>query len=389
MKVLFLNYEYPPLGGGAANATKYLLQEFVSRTNLSVDLVTTAADNKERVEDLGGGVKIHYINIDKDRDRLKHQSARDLLLYSYKAHKKSQELMRAEKYDYIHAFFGVPCGSIAQRLSRRFRVPYIVSLRGADVPGFSDRYDKLYPYLRGHIKNVWRGADRVIANSQTLKDLALQTAPQQKIDIIYNGVDTATFTPQTEKTRNDGVFVAMTASRLMRRKGINFTIDAFAKLKDLHPDHKMKLIIAGGAGDASVELKHQVEELRLSDDVLFTGEYNGAQDIVPAYQNADVFVMASLNEGMSNNMLEALACGLPVVMSRTGGAEILTEGQEAFIVDRANTTEIMHALERLLLDPSAMTSMSTAARSLAETMSWSHVADAYEQVYYKQFKSQS
>jgi glycosyltransferase involved in cell wall biosynthesis len=389
MKVLFLNYEYPPLGGGAANATKYLLQEFVSRTNLSVDLVTTAADNKERTEDLGGGVKIHYININKDRDRLKHQSARDLIMYTYKAYQKSAQLMRGEKYDYIHAFFGVPCGSIAQRLSRRFRVPYIVSLRGADVPGFSDRYDKLYPWLRGHIRSVWRGADRVIANSKTLKELALQTAPQQKIDIIYNGVDTELFTPHTDVARADGTFVILTASRLMRRKGINFIIDAFARLRDQHPERKMKMIIAGGAGDASDELHAQTQNLRLSEHVLFTGEYNGAQDIVPAYQNADAFVMASLNEGMSNNMLEALACGLPVVMSRTGGAEILTDGANALIVDRANSDAIATALERILLDERRAQDMSHAARTLAETLSWAQAANRYEQVYYKQFTENS
>jgi glycosyltransferase involved in cell wall biosynthesis len=327
-------------------------------------------------------VCIHYIDIKKNTTRLKHQSARDLIMYTFKAYWKSRALLRAGGYDYIHAFFGVPCGSIAQILSRQFHIPYMISLRGSDVPGFSDRYVRIYPFLRRHIVSVWRHATHVVANSAGLRDLARETAPHQDIDVIYNGIDTDTFSPTLSTAQKDDTFVVLTASRLMRRKGINYIIDAVERLKDRHPHRAIKLIIAGGAGDASHELTEQVRTHNLTQDVLFTGEYDGSADIIPAYRKADAFVMASLNEGMSNNMLEALACGLPLVMSRTGGVEILTDGVDALVVDRGDASAICDALERIMLDPKLAQRMRAAARARAEKLSWTHVATAYEELYY-------
>ncbi len=383
MRILFLNYEYPPLGGGAANATKYLLQEYAKRKNISVDLVTTAADNRERVEDIGGDVRIHYISVNKNQSALTHQSARDLLMYSWKGYRRARDLMRSGSYDVIHAFFGVPCGTMARYLSKKFHVPYIVSLRGADVPGFSDRYTKIYPLLSPQIKAVWKDAAAVIANSRQLRDLAHETDSEQEIDIIYNGVDTKFFSARDDSFAD--IFVVLTAARLMRRKGIKFAIDAFAKLRDRHPEIHSKMIIAGGDGDAADELRDQVRQKNLSQDVLFVGHLSH-DELVVAYHDADVFVLPSFNEGMSNNMLEALACGLPVVITRTGGSEILTDGKEGFLVDRESSDDIYNALVTLAKDRNRAHEMRLASRTLAEKMSWKSVADQYEELYYKHYR---
>ncbi len=380
MRILFLNYEYPPLGGGAANATKYLLHAYKDKKNISVDLVTTAADNKERTEDLGGGVRVHYVAINKDHATLTHQSPRDLLVYTWKGYQKAHALMRQQKYDIIHAFFGVPCGWMAQRLARPARTPYIVSLRGADVPGFSDRFDRIYPVLKPVIRSVWRSAAAVVANSERLRALAQQTVPDQDIAIIYNGVDTQRFTPSDEAQKDD-TFVILVAARLMRRKGIRFAIAAFEQLRNQRPHTKAKMIIAGGDGDAAAELRAQVAAANLTNDVLFTGHLD--QDaLITAYHKADAFVLPSLNEGMSNNMLEALACGLPIIMTRTGGSEVLTDGEQGFLVERENADAIRVALERMIDDPAMTAAMRTKSRALAEKMSWQSVADHYEQLYY-------
>ncbi len=385
MKILFLNYEYPPLGGGAANATRYLLDTYKDKKNISVDLVTTAADNRERTEDLGGGIRIHYVAIAKNRKMLTHQSLRDLLMYTWKGYRKASALMRAQNYDIIHAFFGVPCGWMARRLSRHFGVPYIISLRGADVPGFSDRYDHIYPFLKPVITGVWRDATRVVANSARLRDLAHKSAPMQEIDIIYNGIDTTRFTPGDVSQKDDNTFVVLTAARLMRRKGIRFLIDAFAQLRDARPHILMKMIIAGGDGDAADALRAQVQKLGLGKVVFFTGHLD--QDaLITAYQRADVFVLPSLNEGMSNNMLEALACGLPIIITRTGGSEIITDGKEGFLVDREDAGAIRSALDRFIRKPTLLATMGTASRALAQKMSWHSVADRYEELYYKYYK---
>ncbi len=379
MRILFLNYEYPPLGGGAANATRYLLSEYAKRNNLEVDLVTTAADNRERVEEVSPSVRIHYISINKSPERLTHQSMRDLLLYTYHGLRTARQLQQKHRYDIIHAFFGVPCGWMARMIAGS--LPYIVSLRGSDVPGFSDRYNRIYPLLRGIIRQVWKSAAAVVANSEQLRTLALATAPDQRIHLIPNGVDTTRFVPRTTPRDPDAPFTVLAAARLMRRKGIRYALDAFARLSDDFPDRPMRMIIAGGDGDAADELRLQAAGLSCHDRITFTGHLN--QDaLIDAYQQADVFVFPSLNEGMSNNMLEALACGVPVIITRTGGSEVVTNGEQGFIVDRADASAIRDALAILLEDEERRERMGAAARARAEEYSWKTVADAYEKLYY-------
>ncbi|MBN2308374.1 MAG: glycosyltransferase family 4 protein, partial [Candidatus Hydrogenedentes bacterium] len=112
LRVLLLNYEYPPLGGGAANATAHLVREFTRYPALSMDIVTSST-GPGRVEK-AGGVAIHFLDIGK-RGGLHHQSMRDLIAYSWRAYRYAARLLGRERYDLCHAFFGIPCGWIARR----------------------------------------------------------------------------------------------------------------------------------------------------------------------------------------------------------------------------------------------------------------------------------
>ena len=122
-KILILNYEFPPLGGGAANATYYLLKEFSKFPDLELDLVTSSVD-KFRIEQFAPNIRIHYLDINK-KGNLHYQSIKDLLTYSWKSLKYCKKLKQEAKFDLIHAFFSSPCGYIAMKL----KIPYIVSLR--------------------------------------------------------------------------------------------------------------------------------------------------------------------------------------------------------------------------------------------------------------------
>src|SRR3989344_4881417 len=133
-RVLVLNYEFPPLGGGAGNATYYLLKEFAKYPDLEIDLVTSSVDTF-RVEKFAGNITIHFLNIGK-RGNLHYQTNQKLLMYSWKSYWYSKKLMEEKEYDLCHAFFGIPCGYVAMML----RLPYIVSLRGSDVPFYNKRF---------------------------------------------------------------------------------------------------------------------------------------------------------------------------------------------------------------------------------------------------------
>lgn len=380
MRVLFFNYEYPPLGGGAGNATSWIMREFSKMPYVEVDLITSSIDNRYHLDTLGENIFIHRLPIGKDGRVLNYQSHKDLLVYSWKAYRFSLSLLKKKQYDLSHSFFSVPCGFLSYRLKKHFGLPYIVSLRGSDVPGYSERFLFLYKILTPLIVRIWKHAEAVVANSGVLKKLALQSNERQKVDIIYNGVNTERFFPLDDASRkNREVFTWLCASRLSRRKGFRYAIDAFAKLYPRYPE--MRLIIAGGEGEAEAELKEQARSLGLDQAVTFTG-YIPNEQFYQYYQAADVFVFPSFNEGMSNNMLEAMACGLPVIMTPTGGAEELVhEGENGYIIRMADSEDIAEKVERLIVNRDLALRMGQSSRKAAEKMSWAHVAREYVEIY--------
>lgn len=380
MKILFFNYEYPPLGGGAGNATAWIMKEFSRMPGIEVDVVTSSLDSEYHLESIGNTIRIHKLPIGKRENALNHQSQMELLKYTWEAYWFSRRLMKEQKFDMSHSFFSVPCGFISLLLRYQYKLPYIISLRGSDVPGYSDRFSFLYTFIKPLVVSIWKRSHAVIANSVVLKILALKSAPSQKIDIIYNGVDTKRFYPNESNNVSDN-FTVLCASRLSQRKGFRYAIDAFAQLIKKYP--QIRMVIAGGEGDAETELKQQVKDLHLEDLVTFTGNYI-PDDTVPRlyYQDADVFVFPSFNEGMSNNMLEAMACGLPIVMTPTGGAqELVRDGENGFIINFADADDIAEKVERLILDRGLARQMGKRSADIANGMSWENVAKQYLEVY--------
>jgi len=110
MRVLFFNYEYPPLGGGAANATSYILKEYSKISGLELDLITSSIDSEYHLEKIGENISIHRLPIGKNESNLHFQSEKDLMAYSLKAYFFSMKLIRRarkenRKYALSHSFF--------------------------------------------------------------------------------------------------------------------------------------------------------------------------------------------------------------------------------------------------------------------------------------------
>ena len=95
MNILILNYEFPPLGGGAGISTQYLLREFAGREDLQIDLVTSSCD-AHRVEEFSPRIRIHYMDIGKKGKGLHFQIEQNLLVYAFKAYHYARTLIRRE-----------------------------------------------------------------------------------------------------------------------------------------------------------------------------------------------------------------------------------------------------------------------------------------------------
>lgn len=365
MRILMLNYEFPPLGGGAGNASYYLLKEFAKYDGLEIDLITSSTQ-KYKEEIFSKNVTVYYLDIYKSRN-ISSQSMKDLLIYSWKAYFFSKKLINSKQYDLVHCFFGIPCGAIAYKLG----LPYIVSLRGSDVPGHNPKFKYYYLILGWLIKKVWRGSKKLIANSDDLKKSALAFYNKKPVDVIANGVDTEKFSPCH---KNDKLFRVLFVGRFHKIKGIEYLLNGFLAFAKGKTDVELVL-----AGDGAM-LKYFSSMYASYSFIKFVGVK--PQDIlIDIYKSSDIFVLPSLNEGMSNSLLEAMACGLAIITTDTGGASILVNNDSGIIVEKKSSLDIADALNRLYSNTNVLNNMKKNNRNMALTFSWSDIADEYLAIY--------
>ncbi len=369
MRILILNYEFPPLGGGAGNATYYLLKEFAKEADLKIDLVTSSVDSFG-IEKFSDNINIHFLDIGK-KGNLHYQSNKDLLSYSWKAYWYSKKLMKQADYDLCHAFFGIPCGFIAMLLGK----PYLVSLRGSDVPFYNKRFYWLDKFVLQYVsKIIWKKSRVVVANSQGLKNLSLKTDPKQVIAVIYNGIDAEQFCPVA---KHSDEFTIISTSRLIKRKGIEYLLSAFIDFKKRYICSRLIIV---GDGDLKDDFVNMINASAVEESVEFLGsvKHSNLPDI---YRRADVFVLPSLNEGMSNSLLEAMASGLAIVATSTGGTEELVDGVNGIIVNKNSATEIYNALEKLYSNKEVLDKMKVASREKSLAINWTNIMHKYLRIY--------
>jgi len=371
MKLLILNYEFPPLGGGAANANFYLFKELSTRPHLKIDLITSSV-SKFRIEKFSSNITIHYLDIGKNNN-LHNQSIVDLLRYSAKCYRYARKLISRNNFQLIHAFFGVPCGYIAKRLG----LPYIISLRGSDVPFHTPKYwllDKLF--LQKLSKHVWHKSKCTVVNSIGLKEEAESTTADLPFEVIYNGVDTEKFRPHEgaarELFRAEETFVVITTGRLAPHKGPQYLLEAVALIPEA-------MLVFVGDGPMKNELESQANAKGIN--ALFTGKLS-QEEMIPYLQHSDVFVLPSLNEGMSNSMLEAMAVGLPIVATNVGGSGELIKGN-GFIVEKGKASAIHDALKKYHGNEALIKVHGAKSREMALGLSWKNMADQYVVLYEK------
>ena len=248
--------------------------------------------------------------------------------------------------------------------------PYIVSLRGSDVPLYNERFKYLDKLVFKRLsKKIWKKAYSVVANSKGLKDLALLSSPEQDISVIYNGVDVDKFVPDKNKNRNKKITLISTG-RLIPRKGYKYLLEA---LKDFSG---FRLILLGG-GVQREELEECAKENNI--DLKCFGKVDHSV-LIDKLNEADIFILPSLNEGMSNSVLEAMSCGLPVIVTDVGGSEELIN-DNGFIVKKGSSEEIKKVLTIYQNNPKLILEHGIKSREIARNMSWKKMAGSYLEIY--------
>lgn len=195
------------------------------------------------------------------------------------------------------------------------------------------------------------------------------------IPCINNGVDIVKYRPIYEKNENDTITIVNTGTMywIKNQKEI---ISAFANLYNKYKN--IRLIILGD-GEKRQKLENLVNENEISNVVSMPGICSNVNEYL---QSSDIYISASLTEGLPLSMLEAMACGLPIITSAAGGSiDLVKTGVNGIVYEKNNQKELENAIEQLLLDSKLRRQYAKKSRSIAEEWSIENCASGYEKLY--------
>jgi glycosyltransferase involved in cell wall biosynthesis len=225
-------------------------------------------------------------------------------------------------------------------------------------------------------RDIWKRAKATIAVTNSLKQTALLINPQLPIQVIPNGIDTNIFSRNNHKPRQDDKFRLITVSRLIKRKGIQYILNALAEIKD---DYIHLMII--GEGNYENELKNLCSSLNLNNLVTFMG-YQGRHTIPSFFAQSDVFILPSLAEAFGNVIAEAMACGLPIIGANEGGIPDLVDKENGILVNPGDVEQIKSAIVFMKNNKELLIKMGkNNITKIKQNYKWDKIALDYENIY--------
>lgn len=379
MKILVISHEFPPIGGGGANACYFLTKEYVKLGHEVVIVTSTYKDLP--LEEVIDGVRV--IRVKARRKKEDKSTFLEMFSYLFSAYKYTDKLCKKEQFDICQVFFGIPSGPIGVHLKHKYKIPYVVRFGGGDIPGAQKRFAFIYKILTPFIRQIWREASALVANSEVLKRRAQDFEDRYPIEIIPNGVDSEFFTPGRIDVKKKDIYGdseknILFVSRLIKGKGLQHIIP---KMKEVYSRTGARLTIVG-AGPYRDELEKITVETGNSDYVSFVGKKN-KDELYLYYSEADLFILPSESEGMPNVVLEAMSMRCPIVMTPCGGSNELIDGN-GIISEIDVFADCMIGLleDDNLLEDYGMVS----ERRTRELFSWSQKAKAYAELFFHSFK---
>lgn len=286
-------------------------------------------------------------------------SVAPLLLYRAALVAARRLLAEGERFDLIDAHYLYPDGVAAEWLGRALGLPVVVTARGSDVSLLPS-----HALPRRMIQAMMRRVDGLIAVSAALRTamIALGAAPE-RVTVLRNGVDTRLFRPLGRSAARAALGLTrptlISVGLLIERKGHHRVIEAMASL----PGFELLVV---GEGPERPRLEALIARLGLTDRVRLLGARPHA-DLANCYAAADALVLASSREGWANVLLEAMACGTPVIAARIwGNPEVVQERAAGLIYDENTPLGIAAGVQALFADLPDR----AATRAYAEHFSW-------------------
>lgn len=370
MRILIINYEFPPLGGGASKQTSLLANELSKKHKVIV--ITSLFGNLPAKEETNNNLTVYRINV--YRRHLHKGHFFELLIYLFKGCLYSIRLAKNEKIDKTIAFFAVPSGIIAVILKYLFKIPYTVSLRGFDVPGFLEKdFYILHKINRPFIRLVLENADNVATNGIYISQLLKKFIKNLDVKVIYNAVQIQK--NYFQKKTSDGITI-LTVGRLTPQKRINKVIEVLENIKS---KVNFKFLVVGDGPLKNMLIK-KASNSNINNIIEFLG-WKSKKDLDEIYKKSDIFVQFSIEEGMSNVLLEAMSYGLPIIAINTEVNQTMVQsGENGYLVSPLNINEAIEKFTVLIENKLLRNQFGMKSLEMAKKFSPEIMAKEYEKL---------
>lgn len=355
-----LNYEFPPLGGGASPVSYELSKGYV-KLGHKVDVVTMGFKGLPSYEKKDG-INIYRVKCLRTKKEICHPW--EQLTYLISAKKFLKKHLKNNSYDICHCHFIIPTGILALWVKKNFKIPYIVTSHGSDVLGYNTKriFKYIYPLVKSPWKKIISEAKYVITPSNFLKNKIKEITKKGKFLVIPNGIDSNKFRPMKKQNK------ILVVARLFENKGVQDILDA---LKEL--DLKGWQVDIVGEGPYRKFLENESKQNGLSKIVKFHGWVdNKSKKMKKLYGQAKIFISASWFENMSVVLLEAVASGCNVIASNVGGNPEVIKKENLFEV--SNVKELRIKINLYMRDKKIKTTR------LDEKFDWNKIIKKYLEV---------
>lgn len=294
------------------------------------------------------------------------------LMFKKNAKKALENLLEKEDIDIIHGHYLFPAGAAAVEVGKEHGIKTYVTAHGSDM---FELY-KTQPLMRSTIRNVLKDADGVFAVSNALKHEIIATGVTgiaAKTKISWNSVDINKFSNKENDSfkkeyKLEDKPIVLFVGNLIKRKNVDSLLEA---KKIAHGDYYLVIV---GDGPLFKKLKKKVDEENIR-DVIFTGSRNDVENIIPS---CDVLVLPSFSESFGLVLIEALACGKPVIGSNVGGITEIINDDVGLLVNPNKISSIARAIDNIVNDEDLRLVLSMNARNRAKD--FAEVTIPYDEV---------